>query len=221
MAQLLVVRPLARTMRQSDKLTRFTWLFLLLTIATYSLVSFFFSNIVDVLTPFIAPFLGWPILGLALVAFVLAVVLPFRRWKTKGKATLLPLVILIISLVAAHFIDFEQLWLIANFKFRYKEREEVVKRIADGEFRPNVSFDASVITLPGQLSGVSLGGGQVLVQHDGDKLKIFFFTYRGILDNFAGFIYSSDNSAPKSGDFSGDFYLTNKIQDKWYYVEAD
>jgi hypothetical protein len=59
-----------------------------------------------------------------------------------------------------------------------------------------------------------------VVQRDGDKLKILFFTFRGVLDSFAGFVYTSDDSAPKNGDFAGEFIINRKVQDRWYYVSA-
>jgi hypothetical protein len=33
----------------------------------------------------------------------------------------------------------------------------------------------------------------------------FFFTYRGILDNFSGFVYSPNDKRPWKNDFDGNF----------------
>lgn len=171
-------------------------------------------------TPFAAPFLWLPVLGVALTAVVSAVVLPFQCWNTHRIRSLLPLVFLLGCFVITRFIDFTALWLAANFKFRKADRAQVVRQIASGELRPNVPHNSSLVALPGEFASASLGGGEIEVQRDGDKLMILFFTFRGVLDNFAGFVYTSDDSVPKNGDFAGEFIITKKIQDRWYYISA-
>ncbi|MSR60380.1 MAG: hypothetical protein EXS05_22530 [Planctomycetaceae bacterium] len=209
-----------RTMPQPDRLTKLTWRLVVLAVVSYCILSFFFWSLVDVLTPFIAPLLWLPVLAVALAAVVVAIVLPIRRWRTQRIRSLLPLGFFVACFIATRFISFTELWLAANFRLRHTDRENVVKRIASGELRPNVSHNASLIALPRKFAPVSLGGGEVDVQRDGDKLKILFFTYRGVLDPFAGFVYTSDGSAPKDGDFNGEFFVNRKVEDRWYYVSA-
>ena len=49
---------------------------------------------------------------------------------------------------------------------------------------------------------------------------IFFFTFRGILDNFSGFIYRSDDNPPLNGDFSGDFVEMKKLRSHWFWAAS-
>lgn len=197
-----------------------TWWLAAVAVAAYCLMSFFYWSLIDVITPFGAPLLWLAALALALAAFVIAVILPFRRWRTRRLTSLLPLVFLVACVVITHFVDFTALWLATNFRLRHTDREQVVRRVVSGELRPNVAHNAALIALPGELAPASLGGGEVVVQRDGDKLKILFFTFRGVLDSFAGFVFTSDGSAPKDGDFAGQFFVNRKVGDGWYYVSA-
>ncbi len=207
-------------MSQSDRFTRVTWWLAVATVVLYCLLSFFVWNLIDVVTPFAAPVLWLPILVTATAAILTAIILPIRRWPARRSASFLPLLFLAVCFITTRFIDFTALWLSTNFRFRLAEREQVVRRIESGELRPNVSHNASLIALPREFASVSLGGGEVLVQRQGDKLKILFFTFRGVLDNFAGFVYTSDGLTPKRGDFAGEFIIIRKVRDRWFYVSA-
>lgn len=199
---------------------KLTWWLAIAATVAYCLLSFAFWSLIDVVTPFAAPLLWLPVLATTLAAVVASVVLPLRRWKTRRLPSLLPLAFLVACFLVTRFVDFTALWLAANFKLRQADRGEVVQRIVSGELHPNVPHNASLIALPKRYAPVSLGGGEVMVQRDEDKLKILFFTFRGVLDSFAGFVYSSDGSAPKNGDFAGEFIINRKVQDRWYYVSA-
>jgi hypothetical protein len=190
-------------MQKFDRFIKMTWWLAGVAAAVYCLLSFFFWILIDVVTPFAAAFLWLPVLVIAIAAVVTATILPFRRWRTHRIASLLPFAFLVACFITTRFIDFTALWLAGNFRFHHADRVQVVRRIANGKLRPNVSHNASLIALPRQFAPVSLGGGEVVVQRDGDKLKILFYTFRGVLDHFAGFVYTSDGSAPKNGDFAG------------------
>ena len=205
---------------RTDKLTRWMWMIVIGAAFFYWAFAFFFWHIVDWLTPLIAPSLWLPVCGVTVVALIFAVVLPFRRWRSRRIASLLPLAFFILCFVATGFVDFTRLWLRANFRLARTNREQVVRRIALGEFHPNVSYNSALINLPAAFKHLSLGGGDVVIQRRGAQTKVLFFTFRGILDNFAGFVYASDGSPPQNGDFLGDFFIIEKLDDKWYYVSA-
>ncbi|MNR19056.1 hypothetical protein D3C85_1358200 [compost metagenome] len=57
----------------------------------------------------------------------------------------------------------------------------------------------------------------MIQEHGGD---VFFFTFRGILDNFSGFIYSSSDQEPQQEDFGGDFKEIKRIDNNWYWVSS-
>lgn len=89
--------------------------------------------------------------------------------------------------------------------------------IQAGELSPNVSHNEGLIALPKEYAHLSKGGGEVLVEREGATLKVFFFTFRGVLDNFSGFAYISDNASLHQSDFNGDFHEITKKKDHWYW----
>lgn len=208
-------------MQKQDSFIRMTWWLAVIAVVAYCLLSLFFWSIIDAVTPFIAPFAWLSVLAITLASMIMAIILPFRRWRTHRMTSLAPLGFLVTCFIITRFVDFTALWLTANFKYRHADRLEVVRRIERGEFYSNISHNVSLIALPRQFSSVSLGGGEVMVQRDGDRFKVLFFTFRGILNNFSGFIYTSDGLVPKNGDFTGEFFVNKKIEDRWYYVSAN
>jgi hypothetical protein len=45
-----------------------------------------------------------------------------------------------------------------------------------------------------------------------------FFTYRGILDNFSGFVYTPNDQTPSKNAFEGDFKKIEKMDKNWYFI---
>jgi hypothetical protein len=105
-----------------------------------------------------------------------------------------------------------------DFKMNKSEREEVIKMVENGSLKPNVSHDSLLIHLPKEYEHLSKGGGEIIVEKTGGSYTIFFFTYRGILDNFSGFVYSPNDKRPSKNDFGGDFKEIKRYCENWYWV---
>jgi hypothetical protein len=125
-------------MPQSDRFIRITWWIAIATVVVNCVFWFSYWSLIDVATPFEVPILRLPLLAVTFVAVVVAVILPFRRWKPCGIATLLPLGFLIGCFGLSRLVDFTDVWLAANFRLHLADREEVVGLIASGKLRPNV-----------------------------------------------------------------------------------
>ena len=199
-----------------DDLTRRTWHLAIFAAVVYFGFAFFYWHFVDWLTPFLAPSLWLPVLVLQALALVVALVVAFRRWRTSGAASLLPLLLCLLVVLCALFVDFTRLWLQTHFFLGRAAREAVVRQIARGELRPNVVRNPGLVRLPQRYRWVSLGGGEVMVEGE----KVFFFTFRGILDNFAGFVHTPNDTPPQDGEFAGEFFINERLDEKWYYVSA-
>lgn len=65
---------------------------------------------------------------------------------------------------------------------------------------------------PEKYHQLSKGGGEVVIEKNG-KL-IVFFMYRGVLDNFSGFVFSPSDKKPTQHDFNGDFKQILKARRK-------
>jgi len=59
-----------------------------------------------------------------------------------------------------------------------------------------------------------------MVERSRDATYILFFTYRGVLDNFSGFMYRSDNTLPAEGDFGGNWAEKKRIDQNWFWVAS-
>jgi hypothetical protein len=103
-----------------------------------------------------------------------------------------------------------------DFKLNKKAREEVVQMIRNSSLKPNVPHSSSLIQLPEKYHRLSKGGGEIVIEKNGNL--ILFFTYRGILDNFSGFVYSPNDKKPSQRDFDGDFKQVEKLDKNWYFV---
>jgi hypothetical protein len=77
-----------------------------------------------------------------------------------------------------------------------------------------------LIALPSRLSGLSSHGGEIMRFHRQNDTLILFFDYRGILDSFSGFVYSTDDLPPESGDFGGKFFAIERLRNNWFWVSS-
>ncbi|MGC9933910.1 hypothetical protein [Priestia aryabhattai] len=135
-----------------------------------------------------------------------------RKWQ--------PFVIQLITIGLWFFFPFDQVNLDLNFKINQDKREEVTAKVENGVIKPNVSDNPSLIQLPKEYTQLSKGGGDIAVETKGKAKSILFFTYRGMLDNFSGFVYDPNDNKPLKTDFDGDFKQIEKVHKNWYYVSS-
>lgn len=153
----------------------------------------FFWNLVDAVTPFLAgPLLAIAWLGTAIIGIV-AVAHAVIHWR-RGWHVLVPVAIVAGALAAAMLVPFTRLWLWMDFNLKRDARERVVQQVHSGELKPNVKHNADLIRLDG--STLSMGGNELWVGGPSQRPFVFFFTYRGILDNYSGFLWVPDGENP-------------------------
>ncbi|WP_211314846.1 hypothetical protein [Thioalbus denitrificans] len=174
-------------------------------------------DIIDALTPF----LGGPLLGLVWLLVVISAVLGSAhayRHRSKGASAFAPLMVSIGTLLVAFFVPFTQLWLYANFNLNKVAREQVVEKVKSGTFAPNVAHNDKLIALPTD-SGVSMGGDEILVEGPSSNPYVFFFTFRGILDNYSGFLWVPDGGRPEQfGDAGEPGTEIESFGGNWYFI---
>ncbi|MDQ0112442.1 hypothetical protein [Paenibacillus harenae] len=176
-------------------------------------------TIVDIFTPFIAPFIemiGYLVfIVCSLIVFVYFVVSkPFQRARNG-----IPILINIVVLVLVFIVPFTSLTLNLDYRLNKSEREEAIKLVVDESLKPNVPYNTALIHLPNKYEKLSKGGGEIVVKGSGQDTHILFYTYRGVVDNFAGFIYTADGRSPDETLF-GDFIQVKKLDKNWYWVSA-
>ncbi len=181
------------------------------------LATWFEWELVDKLTPFGWFFFGG-IMGLIYLGIVVwslvHLILSFKRDRLRA---VLPLAVNALLLVLLFTVPFTAITLDLNFRWRLAEREEVVSMVESGELGPVSPGEMKSFDLPRKYRHLSRGG-RVAVQRDKDgTASVLFYTFVGVLDNFAGFIHRADEGKPSSHDFAGDFKTMEKQKDHWYW----
>ncbi|MCM3095669.1 hypothetical protein P4652_21135 [Priestia megaterium] len=178
------------------------------------LVSLFQWDLVDIITEFLMLPIWLFVYAFFIIMTIWTLIHLFKKRKWQ------PFVIQLITISLWFFFPFNQVNLDLNFKIHQDKREEVATKIENGVIKPNVSDSPSLIQLPKKYTQLSKGGGDIVVETKGKAKSILFFTYRGMLDNFSGFVYNPNDNKPSKSDFNGDFKQIKKVHKNWYYVSS-
>jgi hypothetical protein len=174
-------------------------------------------NLIDLLTPLVGGLMTGLAWLLAILGTIWSVVYACRHGR-KGARAFAPLAVSIGALLAAFFVPLTQFWLYANFHFNKTTREEVIAKVMSGDFTPNVAHNAKLIALP-KTYGVSMGGNEIVVEGPRDQPYVFFFTFRGILDNYSGFPWVPDGAKPERfGDAADPGTEIESFGGNWYFI---
>ncbi|AJH19153.1 hypothetical protein EXW32_15100 [Bacillus mycoides] len=178
------------------------------------LYHFFKWYLVEFLTPFVMPFLSIIVHGLFFLILIFTIIhlIKYKNWK--------PLIIQLIIIITWICIPFNEIYINLDFIIYKEDREKVIALIEHKELTPNVHYDSRQIHLPTQFASTSKNGGDVIIQQNKNGISVFFFTYRGILDNFSGFIYTPNDTRPNKYDFNNEYKEITKIEKNWYYVTS-
>jgi len=172
-------------------------------------------SIIEALTVFLGPLLIFAVwVGFAIV-FVWSLVNVFLARREPPRQAYGPLGVNLLAAVLAVFVPFTQLTLELDYRLNYSRRVQVVQKVATGD----LNGSRSRVPLPEDLKGVSVGG-DILIDRRGGTTKVFFFTFRGLLDNFSGFVHTSDGKPPKPTDFGGDLQDVVPRGNGWFFVTS-
>jgi len=178
------------------------------------LVSLFQWDLVDIITEFLMLPIWLFVYAFFIIITIWTLIHLFKKRKWQ------PFLIQLITISLWFSFPFNQVNLDLNFKIHQDKREEVATKIENGVIKPNVSDSPSLIQLPKKYTQLSKGGGDIAVETKGKAKSILFFTYRGMLDNFSGFVYNPNDNKPSKSDFNGDFKQIKKVHKNWYYVSS-
>jgi hypothetical protein len=187
-------------------------------------VEIFRWTLVDWLTPLIEPILELA-LGCAFLFVLLWSLVHFvsQAKKLGAKRAGTPLLVNTAMLLVALFVPFSKMTTALNFRWNYEKRMEVVSDVLDGKLGNSVTNSGGrgdFIHLPPSYRGLSAGGDNIMVYRRDGQTLILFFDFRGILDNFSGFVYSTGNTKPQSGDFGGQFFEIEELRPGWYWASS-
>ncbi|WP_138416636.1 hypothetical protein [Aquibacillus sediminis] len=174
---------------------------------------FFEWQLVGLFTVFFLPVIWLVFYGFFIVAGVLSIVQWVRKkdWK--------PVTVIAVTTLLVFLIPFHQLAIQTDFYWNKQKRLEVIEQIDNQTLEPNVSHNDTLIELPTKYRSLS-SGGDVVLEKQSDRLSVLFFTSRGVLDNFSGFVYSENGEEPDRRDFGGDFKEIVPMGEKWFFVSS-
>lgn len=178
------------------------------------LVSLFKWDLVEAITEFLMLTVWLVVYAFFIIITVCTLIHLFKNKKWQ------PLAIQLIAIALWIYFPFDQVNLDLNFKMHQNKREEIATKIENGIIKPNVPDSPSLIQLPKEYRGMSKGGGEVVLETKGKTKSILFFTYRGMLDDFSGFVYNPNDDRPLKSDFDGDFKEIERVHKNWYYVSS-
>ncbi len=172
-------------------------------------------NLVEVLTPFLA---GPLILFLWGIFFILAIVsiiyIPIKFNRNRIKA-FLPFTINVLVFLIAWFVPFTSIWLDIKFQTNKPGYEEVIDMVEEGRLQPD---QYGYINLPEKYQYLS-SGSRIMADKNNGTTSVFFFTFLGVLDNYSGYLYRSDDTPPPQGLF-GDWFEVEKQQPHWFFCAS-
>ncbi len=142
------------------------------------------------------------------------------KFKVVGLKSFAPIGVQVIAFLVVVYVPFTVLWLKADYQLNKEQRTAVVTKVLHGELKTNVEYNSSHIHLGDDDSGISRGGDDIVVEkHDG-LTYVLFFTFRGLLDNYSGYLYVPEGGSPKMfGDLNeSEVTEIEHIEGNWYFV---
>jgi hypothetical protein len=193
-----------------------------LTAAIFVSVAMFQWIIIDWITPFLFPLLEKSLLCLFLVSVISSLFKLIKDYKREKVHSTFPLWINLITAAVIWFVPFTNLWLQFDFNYHKEDRTTVVENVNNKTLLPNVEHNKALIQLSHEYPTLSRGGNEIVIWPADQSYFVFFFTYRGFLDNYSGFVYAPPGSKPELfGEWRGDnFFQIKQMAPNWYFVAS-
>ena len=120
------------------------------------------------------------------------------------------------------FVPFDVVYLKANFYFHQRRRSQVSEQMIAGRYGHIVQSGGrgDLIALDRSDRLLSSDGGEVFLDRRGGKAFVLFFTFRGVLDHFAGYVYSPSDTPPASDEFMDSGREINRVAPRWFWYSS-
>ncbi len=178
-------------------------------------------TLIDILTPFLIIFVQGPLALFYFITLIWSIIYLFTGRKEMRWFVIIPLLINILAILIIARVPFVEITIQRDFKGNLQQRMQVVQEIKSGNLKNNIDYNKNLIHLPYSYSGLSKGGNDIMIEKKDEKLNVLFFTFRGILDNFAGIIYKEDNTPPNPDNFNcGTLIESTKLDENWFWMSC-
>lgn len=175
------------------------------------------------LTPLIEVFLElfiWGMVSLAIIAVVILSVIYMCKSKVRRFFVMIPISICTIGILSLFIVPYTRIVIEQDFKTNFTERSQIVENMKAGQIGIFEEDGITQIVLPEESRSLSKGGGEVLCEGKPSQMNVFFYTFRGFMDHYSGFIYMSDQNKPNENNFNGNYSEIVKMAPHWYWVSS-
>jgi hypothetical protein len=158
--------------------------------------------------------------GVAFVVVTVSALLSFflrlKSWRLSG----IPLLICVGTTLILGFAPLGNLGDKLNFFVNRATRNALVAQVEAGTLRTPSNPRSIVLSLGKDVPPVSEGGNEIIVEEHQGKKYVFFFTYRGLLGYYAGFLYVPTGGSPtRYSDLARDTTTRiERLDTHWFYV---
>ena len=212
-------------MEQLKKSTKSSLFKFILWVAIFfTLIRLFEIQIIN--SPFI--FFYHPFLVAIFYGLIILVIISLIYWirnEEKVRFPFVPFFVSVFALAVFNLFPFTSLTLHIDFYLKESRREEIVEMI----YSNKINYDSTRLNrekIEEKYADLSAGLPEVEVEKINGEIFILFYTFSGLTDNSAGFVYVPDEkviSQIKLGKFGQSRIFYNPIEitkfaDHWYFV---
>lgn len=176
-------------------------------------------SLIETITPFLEPVIEVVLYGFFLATFIWAIIYFIKNGKSIGKCAIIPFLIHVITLIIVCLVPFTTILINLDFSFNYADRQKIISLVESDNLKIDSSKGNSLVELPSKYKHLS-SGGEIIVERNSSSTSILFYTYRGVLENFSGFIYSSDSGFLQEEKFNSDYKQIIKFREHWFWVSS-
>lgn len=186
----------------------------------YGAFAIVFTALQWFLVRFLTPFLIGPALlclwGLLAILMILTIVCGLFEVRKNPKRAIFPLLINMITFLILWFVPFTSIWLDFEFRLNKSKYDDIALMVENGQIHPG---DIGYAQLPPEYEHISRGG-QIIIKKENGVTSVFFFTFRGVLDSFSGYMYRSDDTPPPEYFMYGDWFQIERNQPQWFFCAS-
>lgn len=139
----------------------------------------------------------------------------YKKYSLNRIIVFLPLLILIITVMIHTVLPLTTTYQKLNFEFNKSEFIKAIHMFETGEMR-NYQIGENEYILPNHMRRIS-HTGSILAQTSEETEKYLFYIHCG-LGKSSAYIYVSDESEIKDGDFGCTYDKIQMLEDSWYVV---
>lgn len=169
-------------------------------------------ELLETFTLLLMPIIWLGVYGFFFINYLIAIFHIFRK-KDRLAFYLQSLVFLLVLI-----IPFERILIDFNFTINKSQLSEVVSMVQNQTIKPLTNSSKATVELPKKYAHLSTDDGSIKIEELDGEYSILFYTYKGIQDDFNGYIFSPNEKKPSIYSFGGDLKEIQRIDENWYYV---